>query len=90
MLGVVEDSVAYYAERRNSARLLDENTKLRAELAREKESMNKFKSASRSTSKSGSLAGGGSTPTAQSKSKTPASLEDAFNRLEAGEKIVED
>jgi hypothetical protein len=90
MLGVVEDSVAYYAERRNSARLLDENAKLRAELAHERESMNKFKNASRSTSKSGSLAGGGSTPTTQSKSKTPASLEDAFNRLEAGEKIVED
>lgn len=90
MLGVVEDSVAYYAERRNSARLMDENAKLRAELTHQKESMDKFKNASRSTSKSGSLAGGGSTPTTPSKSKVPASLEDAFARIEAGEKVIED
>lgn len=87
MLGVIEDSVAYYAERFKTARLLDENAKLKAELVAQKESADKFKSASRSTSKAGSLSGGGQAPAVNQKPKIPPSLEDAFNRIEQGEKL---
>ncbi len=90
MLGVIEDSVAFYAERYKTNKLLAENAKLKAELTAQKESMDKFKNASRSTTKSGSLSGGGSTPTAPSKPKVPMSLEDALSRIESGERVSEE
>jgi len=87
MLGVVEDSVAYYAERRRTAKLLDENTKLKADLSAERESLAKFKNASRTTVKSGSIAGGGSSGAVPQKAKLPASLDEALSRIESGEQV---
>lgn len=88
MLGVVEDSVAYYAERRKTALLTQEVTKLRAELESRSKEMDKFKSASKSTARHGSIAGGGSSaPAATNKPKVPTSLEAAFDAIEKGEKL---
>lgn len=90
MLGVVEDSVAYYAERRRTAKLMDENARLKAEVAAKDEAMAKFKNASRTTVKSGSIAGGGSAAHIPKKAILPASLDEALSRLESGEKIIEE
>lgn len=88
MLGVVEDSVAYYAERRRTAKLMDENARLKAEVASKDEAMAKFKNASRTTVKSGSIAGGGSASSAPKKAALPASLDEALARIESGEKVI--
>jgi hypothetical protein len=87
MLGVVEDSVAYYAERRKTARLTDEVERLKAEIESSKKSLDKFKNASKSTPRSGSIAGGSSSSPAPTKSKIPQSLEEAFDAIEAGQKF---
>lgn len=87
MLGVVEDSVAYYAERRKTAKLTDEVARLRLEIDSGRKALDKFKSASKSTSRAGSIAAGGSSSSVPQKSKTPASLEEAFDAIEAGEKF---
>lgn len=82
MLGIVEDSVAYYAERRNVARLTAENQALKAELSAQKQAQDKFRQAARSVSKPGSL----SSPSAQQSQKKspPVGLEAALDAIQSG------
>ena len=87
MLGVVEDSVAYYAERRKTARLTDEVSRLKNEVESSRKALDKFKSASKTTVRSGSISGGSSSSSVPNRSKIPASLTEAFDAIEAGEKL---
>ncbi len=86
MLSVVLDSVKYYDERRRTAALSDENARLRKELETRTSEVEKVKTSSRSTPKSGSIAGGGASEQVKEPAK-PKSLEDALDRIAAGESV---
>lgn len=88
MLEIVHDSVRYYDERRNTASLKREVDSLRAELQAKQAELDKFKGASRSVPRAGSVSSNASTPTATE--KRPRSLEEAFDRLSRGESINEE
>lgn len=82
IMGVVDDAVKYHGERHKVA-------KLTAQLAAAKAEIDTIRSSGRTVGKSGSLAGGGAPVEVKEKSKAPKSLEDAFSRLEDGEKLDE-
>lgn len=88
MLEIVHDSVRYYDERRNTASLKREVDSLRAELQAKQAELDKFKGASRSVPRAGSVSSNASAPTAPE--KRPRSLEEAFDRLSRGESINEE
>ena len=88
MLEIVHDSVRYYDERRNTASLKREVDSLRAELQAKQAELDKFKGASRSVPRAGSVSSNASAPTATE--KRPRSLEEAFDRLSRGESINEE
>lgn len=89
MLGIVFDSVRYHQERRQSARALDRVKALEAQLAEKQAQLDKFKKASSSVPKGGSLVGGGSTTTPEAKkAATPESLEAAFEKLASGQSLT--
>ncbi len=73
ILAVVEDAVKYHNERRK-------NASLEAQLKASKETVEKLRSAGRSTAKGGGLAAGGAAPAPSGKAK-PQTLEDAFNKI---------
>lgn len=82
MLAIVEDSVAYYAERRTTARLLTENAALKKSLEDEKASQDKFRRAASSISKPGSISSGAAQQ--EKKKGAPVGLEAALASIEAG------
>ena len=85
LLGVVEDSVRYYAERRNAAGLKSELEALRAENAKLKDDAAKFKRAGSSVPKQGSIAA--AAPPASSADRMPSSLEEFADRVSRGERF---
>lgn len=85
MLEIVHDSVRYYDERRNSSSLKREVDSLRAELQAKQAELDKFKGASRSVPRAGSVSSNAAAPSASE--KRPRSLEEAFDRLSRGEGI---
>ncbi len=87
LLPIIQESVLYYNERRNASFLRKENEKLKAELAAKEESITKFKTAGRSTQKSGSISIASSPQTLAE--KKPKSLEESFAILERGESLDE-
>lgn len=86
MLAIVMDSVAYYNERRTTARLSAENARLQAEIKTQKEAFDKFRNAAKSTLKGGSLHGGGSSSSAPAKAKAALTLEEQLTRIESGQR----
>lgn len=82
MLGIVEDSVAYYAERRTSARLLAENAALKKALETEKSNQEKFRKASSTITKPGSLSQAAAN--VRQEKKAPVGLEAALAAIESG------
>lgn len=88
MLEIVHDSVRYYDERRNTASLRRELDSLRNELQAKQAELDKFKGASRSVPRAGSISSTG--PAAVPAEKRPRSLEEAFDRLARGENIADD
>lgn len=83
MLEIVHDSVRYYDERRNTASLKREVDSLRSELQAKQAELDKFKGASRSVPRAGSVSSNATVPSAAE--KRPRSLEEAFDRLSRGE-----
>lgn len=83
MLGVIEDHVRYYDERRKHAETMDELKQVKAALAAKTEELNRFKGAGRTTPRSGSIA----SPSMEGKAsrEAPKSLEEAFAKMERGE-----
>ncbi len=88
-LDMVLDSVRFYQERREKVSLAEENKKLKADLAAKQSEIDKFKGASRTTPKAGSLnGGGGATDNSKNEDKIPKSLEAAFDSLARGEVLT--
>lgn len=87
LLEVAHDAVAYWAERRNAQRLSERLTKVETELQAKKAELDNYRKASRSVSRTGSIAGGSSTPDGAAK-KAPRTLEETLDALERGEKPV--
>lgn len=87
LLPIIQESVLYYNERRAGAQLRRENERLKAELAAKEEAMTKFKTAGRSTQKSGSISIASTPQTAAE--KRPRTLEESFAVLERGESLDE-
>lgn len=81
---IVEDSLKYYQERRNGAKLLAENAKLKAEIESKDKELAKIKTSSRSTPRGGSIVGGGGGGEEKPKGP-PVGLEAAFAAIERGE-----
>ena len=88
MLEIVHDSVRYYDERRNTVSLKREVDTLRSELQAKQAELDKFKGASRSVPRAGSVSSNAAAPSAAE--KRPRSLEEAFERLSRGEGINEE
>ncbi len=85
LLPIIQESVLYYNERRTASALRKENERLKAEVAAKDEAMTKFKTAGRSTQKSGSISIA-STPQTSAEKK-PKTLEESFAALERGETL---
>lgn len=79
ILAVVEQAVKYHNERHINARLM-------AQLKAKTDELERYKAAGKTTARSGSLSGGAPASSAPAKPKQAASLEEAFSRMEAGEK----
>lgn len=88
MLEIVHDSVRYYDERRNTASLKREVDSLRSELQAKQAELDKFKGASRSVPRAGSVSSNATAPSAAE--KRPRSLEEAFDRLSRGEGLSDE
>lgn len=88
MLEIVHDSVRYYDERRNTASLRNELDSLRNELKAKQAELDKFKGASRSVPRAGSISSSG--PAAAPAEKRPRSLEEAFDRIARGENLADE
>ncbi len=89
VLDMVLDSVKFYDERRRTVRLTGEVAKLKADLAAKQAEIDKFRQGARSITRSGSIAGTSSDAKAAATARAakPPSLEDAFNRIAAGERL---
>lgn len=88
MLGLVQDSVLYYNERRTTAMLKRENEQLKKELASKGDELTKFKKASGSVPRGGSIA---VAPTSDDRTpKKARTLEEAFQALERGENLKDE
>ncbi len=83
-LEIVMDSVRFYQERREKASLLDENAKLKADLKAKQTEIDKIRGSNRTTPKGGSIAGGGSVQSKTPEEKKAKSLDEAFDRIQAG------
>lgn len=83
-LEIVMDSVRYYQERREKSALLDENTKLKAEIKAKQAEIDKVRGSTRTTPKGGSIAGGGSAPSQGKEEKKAKSLEESFDMILQG------
>lgn len=84
MLDIVFDSVQFYQQRRENVRLTQKLAKAESDLAAKQVEIDKFKTASRSTPRSGSLTGGTAAASTGGGEKKPQTLEDALNRIAAG------
>lgn len=84
-LDLVFDATRYYQERRQTAKLLEENAKLKAQLDAKAAEVIRAKNSGRSVPKSGSLIGGGSKDIQLPTKAKPTSLEDAFSAIERGD-----
>ena len=82
MLNIVLDATKFYHEKREKTKIAAELAKVKAELKAKSDELDKFKSSGKTTPKSGSLTGGGSS-SASSKSEKPKTLEEAFDNLAA-------
>lgn len=79
ILAVVEQAVKYHNERHVNARLT-------AQLKAKTEELERYKAAGKTTARSGSISGGAPASSTPAKPKQAASLEEAFSRMEAGDK----
>jgi uncharacterized coiled-coil protein SlyX len=84
-LELIADSIRYHDERRTSSQLRKENESLKAEIAKEKAAANKFRSASRTVPRQGSIST--SAASSNSQSSRPTTIGDAFDRLERGDSV---
>lgn len=82
MLEVVKESVQYHQERRLHAKTQATAEALRQENLKLKDELTRFKNASRTTSKAGSLLAEGNTP--PQKKQPPQTIEEAFDMIAAG------
>jgi hypothetical protein len=86
LMGMAEDSVRYYDERRTSNTLRSELARLKSDLAAKQAEIDRFKGAVRTVPKAGSIASSATTPSSRQDAR-PASITDAFDRLERGESL---
>lgn len=82
-LEVIYDSMRYYNELRNNAKMRAENVRLAQQLAAKQAEIDRYKTGGRTVTKPGSLVGG--TVEKVSEKKAPASLEEALAALERGD-----
>lgn len=80
MLNIVLEAVQFHQEKRQSKKLADEVSKLKAELKAKSEELDRVKTSGKTTTKGGSLTGGGSIAPS-SKAEKPKTLEAAFDML---------
>lgn len=79
-LEIALDSVKFYQERREKSRLLTENATLKSQLTAKQAELDKFKGASTTVRKTGSIATGAASETNKIDDK-PKSLEAAFDKI---------
>jgi hypothetical protein len=85
LMEIITDSVRYYDERRTSSSLRSEVAKLKSELAAKQAEIDRFKGASRSVPKAGSIATNTAEP---SRPEAPVGISAAFDALERGERLL--
>ncbi len=83
ILEVIQESVSYHNERRENAKLLAKSQKLEAALKAKDEELTRIKNAGKTTSKAGSVSGGGTSAASAAPAK-PRSLEEAFDAIASG------
>lgn len=79
MVGIVLDSVKYHAEHREVTRLQARLQKAEADIKAKQDELDRFKNSGRTTTKAGSLVGGGSGNSTAPVEKKPKSLEEALD-----------
>lgn len=85
LLEIITDSVRYFDERRRTASLEKEVSRLNSEIKAKQAELDKFKSSGRSVPRGGSIA---TTPTDDStRTRAPMSLEETLERMERGERF---
>lgn len=80
MLNIVLDATKFYHEKREKAKIASELAKVKAELKAKSDELDRFKLSGKTTTKSGSLTGGGSSAPS-TKPEKPKTLEEAFEAL---------
>jgi len=88
MLEIVLDATKFHHEKREKAKLASELAKVKAELKAKADELDSFKKSGRTTTKAGSLSGGGAPPS--TRPEKPKSLEDAFAALESAKRSGSD